>query len=345
MKFEKPKAPKKKAPKKSSGQYWTAERLQYFSSGCSVLDLSLGGGWVRSRIINVVGDKSTGKTLLAIEAAANFIRESKNGLVRILDAEAAFDPKYAETVGLPTRSTEFAAKDDDEPIDTVEDFYDDLLSTLEKNPNRDVFYVLDSLDALTDRAEVKRDLSEGTYGASKAKMMSQIFRRIARRLKNSRVTLFVISQIRDKMDVSFGKKWTRSGGKALDFWAYQVVELQHLGRLKKTRKKVERAYGVKIKSLVSKNKLGPPFRIAEFPIHFGYGVEDLVATLQFLMTVGAASQVEGISSKEEAQKILKRIDRIDDDEYDSLVVSSSKVLREKWNEIEEDFRPSRSKYR
>lgn len=252
--------------------------LPFVSSGCGLLDCMYGGGMVLGRIINIVGDRSSGKTLLAIEAVVNFVLKYKSGQVRYLEAEAAFDEDYAEALGMPVDQVSFARE-----FDTVEHFFKDLDSFLDKlGTSTPGLYVVDSLDALSDTAEMLRDTDKGSFGAAKAKKMSEGFRRVVRRLESSRCLLVVISQVRENIGVTFGAKYTRSGGKALDFYASQIIWLADMGKLKRTIQGIERVEGIKVKARSSKNKIGLPFREAQFPILFGYGVDDVTASIDWL---------------------------------------------------------------
>src|SRR6266700_660763 len=146
------------------GNYFLDARpLELFSSGCQILDLALGGVWPLSRISNIVGDKSTGKTLIAIEACANFSRKFPEGKIYYSESESAFDPSYAQALGMPIEKVRFG-----EDFFTVEDLFEDLekvLKDLEKTPTP-ALYIIDSLDALSDRDELAREIDKGSYGAA-----------------------------------------------------------------------------------------------------------------------------------------------------------------------------------
>lgn len=358
--------------------------LGFLSTGCEVLDLVLGRGYVLGRITNIVGDKSTGKTLLAIEACANFAHQYSQGRIWYREAESAFDEPYAEALGLPLDRVRFLPKD--QVFDTVEDFFEDLESKCdylierhlddadlqktvvqmkkvqdkilkEKNSaakqelrrewsrldqefqkNRPKgLYILDSLDSLSDRKELARDMDQGTFGADKAKQMSTLFRKLVRKVSHANISLIVISQVRDKIGISFGRKTTRSGGRALDFYASHVIYLSHIKTLYKTRKGLQRAIGVRIKAKCDKNKISLPFRECEFTIRFGYGVEDLLASVEWLKT---ARQI----SNKEADTILDNLDKMEEPEYKSIQKEITAKLRTAWQETEKEFLPKRRKY-
>lgn len=317
--------------------------VDFISSGCVLLDEALGGGWAEGRIVNLVGDRSSGKTLLAIEACANFNRKHPNDKIRYGEAEAAFDKGYAGALGMPLEMVEFT--EGEAELNTVEDFYKDILKFIDTRKGRPGLYVLDSLDALSDEAEQGRELNEGTYGANKAKMMGQIFRRIVRKLEKSRVTLIVISQLRDKINVSFGETKTRSGGRALDFYATHIVWLAQISRLKKTRGGVERPYGVNVRASIKKNKVGMPYREVDFPILFGYGVDDLTAGVEWLMEVKADSALDELGLTKAGYKV--RLENLRDKgggEVADLRQRINHHVRVNWQEVEMRFLPKCTKY-
>lgn len=324
------------------GNYFAAPKsdIQFIPSGCQRLDLALGGGWAENRVCNIVGDKSTGKTLLAIEAAANFCIKYPKGKIRYRECEAAFDPKYARALGMPMERVDFGP-----PLETVEDLFEDLQAVI-KGAKQPELYIVDSLDALSDRAEMERSLDEGTYGANKPKQLSQTFRRVVRALAASHVTLMVISQVRSKIGVSFGRGTTRSGGRALDFYASQVAYLSSGAPEYRTFRGEKRAVGIDITARIDKNKIALPFRDAKFQIIFGYGIDDLGASLDWLKHVGALGEV-GLPPKlaEEALTKIKR-QRLATGELPEGVTEAAvrEVVRQQWYEIEGRFLPPRSKY-
>lgn len=269
-------------PKKEGGNYFTSPKkdFKFIPTGCKMLDLALGGGWPESRISNIIGDRSSGKTLLCIEAAANFAKKYPKGRIRYRECEAAFDPAYAAALGMPVDKVDFSKE-----LETVEDFFEDVQAVAEaaKQPE---LYILDSLDALSDRSEMGRAIDEGTFGANKAKQLSQTFRRIVRKVKKSNLTVLIVSQVRSKIGIAFGRETTRSGGRALDFYASIVLYLAHVKTLKKERKKIKRAIGIDVLAKVDKNKVSVAFREARFPIMFGWGIDDEQACLDWLKEIG-----------------------------------------------------------
>lgn len=311
--------------------------VTFISSGCKVLDLALGGGWAEGRVANIVGDKSTGKTLLCIEAAANFVKKYPKGKVRYREAESAFDESYASALGFPMDNVDFG-----EPVDTIEDVFEDLNKVADKAKAPEL-YILDSLDALSDRAEMARDMDEGTYGTGKAKQLSQLFRRVVRKLEDKQITFIVVSQVRDNIGATFmQKKTTRSGGRALDFYASQVVFLAQLGQLKRTINGMTRSTGVSIRAKLEKNKIGLPFRQAEFDIMFSYGIDDLAASIKFLEEAKRLN-VLGLT-KDGVKPYLKKVNAYSDHDYRDTVTRIGRKVEQVWWDVEKSFLPERRKY-
>lgn len=323
----------------SGGNYFSSPKidLHFVPTGCKTLDLALGGGWAEGRIANIVGDKSTGKTLLCMEAAANFAIKHPNGQIRYREAEAAFDRAYAEALGMPMDRVDFG----DEPFETIEDLFEDLTSCIKKATHPEL-YICDSLDALSDRAELKRGMDEGTYGTEKARKLSQLFRRLVREMHSSKLTLIIVSQIRAKIGITFGRTTTRSGGRALDFYASQVLFLSQIGTISKTISSIRRPVGLTIKAKVDKNKVGLPYREATFQLSFGYGIDDVNACLSWLDEAGGLFELKLTTAK--LKEFKRALRGMEDDEFQSVVASIHAAVERQWYDIEKRFIPTRRKY-
>ena len=315
-------------------------KLNLLPSGCTVLDCALGGGYPMGRIVNIVGDKSTGKSLLAIEATANFAHRYPQGDIYYVETEAAFDRPYAESLGMPVSRITFF-----EDVVTIEDFFERLVKVFSgRNKENPGILVLDSLDALSDRAESGRGIDEGSYGAAKAKKISEFFRRMIRQIQTNNVLVIIVSQVRDNINAMFGKKYTRSGGRALDFYASQIIYLAHVKSLRRTINKVDRAVGVIIKARLEKNKIGPPFREAQFSIRFGFGMDDVAACTTFLEESGGLAGVEYFNGGRSVTAKLNQLDKADDATYYEVLKQLKRATRQRWREIETNFAPQRKKY-
>ena len=324
--------PRKKIaePQEEGGLYFDADPPhQFIPSGSTLLDCVLGGGYLLGRITNIVGDKSTGKTLLAMEAFANFHLLFPKGGMYYVEAEAAFDKRYARSCGIPIDKVTIY-----DEIQTVEKLFDQLtevLSLHEKN-KQPALFILDSLDALSDDAELEREIDKGSFGAEKAKRMSQLFRRTAQMIEKSKMCFIVISQVRDNIGVSFGKKVTRSGGRALDFYTSQVIYLAHIKRLTRMIKAVKRTTGVVVKASCEKNKVGLPFRSCEFPILFNYGIDDAVSCINWLADEAKETTFEGLTK----DKAIAAATMAGGSELNKAI---QRKAVEVWGDIDQSFLP------
>lgn len=326
--------------------YFTGEKpdLHFISSGCTLLDCALGGGYAMGRMVNVVGDKSTAKTALATEATTNFCLKHADSKPAYRESEAAFDHSYAAAMGLPLERVDFG--DEDNPLLTVEDFSRDFDKYLvdrikHKTPG---MYTLDSLDSLSDDNEMEQDIGKGTYGMQKAKSLSIFFRTHIRKIEKANTLLFIVSQVRDNIGVTFGEKHRRAGGKAMDFYASQILWLAHVETLKQTIKKVERPYGVVIRANIKKNKVGLPFRKIDFVFRYGFGVDDVVTSANWLKKVERLEDADIDTSPKGFKQYLEELENASDAEYRKEQQSLAKVVKKVWADIETTFLPKRSKY-
>lgn len=327
---------------KPKNSYFTDEKenIKFVSTGCALLDCALGGGIAVGRTANIVGDKSTAKTGTATEVMINFAQEFQAGRIAYRETEAAWDDSYAEAMGLPLDRIDFG--DRENPIITVEDFYIDFEAFCDAQKGEPGLYILDSFDALSDDAEMARDIDKGSFGAAKAKKMSEMFRKLTRKQEKSNVLLFIVSQVRDNIGAMFGEKHKRSGGKALDFYASQVFWLAHIKILKRTINKVERPYGIEILAKVKKNKVGMPFREAQFTFEFGFGINDLLASVTWLNQVDRLDAID--LKKGEFKEYVKEISSMPTDEYRLERARATIAVKQVWSEIETTFLPKRQKY-
>jgi recombination protein RecA len=327
-------------PKINKDGYFSSPKtnIDFINSGCTLLNCVLGGGYPLGRIVNIVGDKSTGKSLLGIEACANFARQY-SGPIYYREVESAWDDEYARALGLPLERVDFGP-----PIVAVEDVFEDLEALLQKVAKKqtNALYVLDSLDALSDRAELKRSMDEGSYAMEKAKRMGQLFRRLVQKIGGNNMCIIIISQVRDNIGVTFGRKTTRSGGRALDFYASQILYLAQLKTLKRTILKVERPIGVRIRAKCEKNKVALAYRECEFNIVFGYGTDSVTASLEWLESVGKLSRV-GVA-KGDVSNMARKVAELGAKERQEMYDLLDKTVTEEWYSIERRFLPIRGKY-
>lgn len=303
--------------------------LQFVSTGCTLLDCALGGGFALGRIANIVGDKSTAKTALATEVLINFGRQYPKGMGCYRDIEAAFDRGYAWDMGLKSERVDFG--NDDEPIVTVEEFALDFSKFLEARikDRQPGVYVVDSLDALVAEAEMERELGDSSYGMEKAKLLSTYLPKVARKIRQSNVLLLIISQVRDNIGVRFGEKHRRSGGRALDFYASQILWLSHIEFLIESYKKLKRSYGMIIRAKVKKNKVAVDRRDIDFTFRYSFGIDDVAASRDWLEQIG----IEEPAVKETTREA-----------YDQERARLARLVKEKWAEVEEGVKPPFRKY-
>lgn len=282
-------------------------------------------------------------SLLAIEACANFRQKYPKGKIIYLEAEAAFDEDYAEALGMPVSSIEFAG--DKLPDFTVESWFEHLQTTLETmvKTQDPCLYIVDSLDALSDRAEKDREIDKGTFGANKPKIIGQLFRRCIKDMERSRIHLMIISQIRDNLGVSFGETKSRTGGRAMDFYASQILWLAQLKRLDRTIRKQKRVYGIQVKAQCKKNKIGLPFREAEFPILFGYGMDEAEALLTWLESIDFDISIWN-EYKDGKSTLAQSIKMLELDARKKVMQQIREVVAKNWEEIETRFLPTVRKY-
>jgi protein RecA len=315
-----------------------------FPTGSILLNLGHSGGWGRGRMVNIVGDTSSGKTLLAIEAAINFAMLHGAENIRYNETEAAFDRAYAYSLGFPL-GVSFTGDDTDTGHGSVivEELFADIEKWIELHPSGPTLYIVDSIDALSDAQEMgNEELGKATMGR-KAKMLSEFFRRMIKPIAKANCCLMLISQIRENIGVTFGETKTRAGGHALDFYASQIVWLYEAGKIVRTVSDVERVVGIRVRWKNKKNKLGPAFSDGEVSILFNYGIDDEISMVNWLKRNKYQGDLSyGLDAYTAA---LGRVRRARD--MDRLVAMHEELTlatKARWQEIAEAMTPPFRKY-
>ena len=325
-------------------------------TGSTLLNLGLSdttwGGYIAGTMVNDIGDSSSGKTIKALTMCAEINELPQLDEYRLIyddaehalafDMERMFGQATAERIEPPAIDEE----GEDQFSNTIQDFHENALNALDAD--RPCIYILDSFDSLTSDEELDKVEEEmearrkgkevkGSYGMAKAKRASALLRQICSRLKDTKSLLLIISQTRDSIDpMSFQKK-TRSGGRALDFYASHITWLA-VGRKHKSK---ERVIGVDCRMKVTKNKLTGKVREVEAPIFYDYGVDDIGSCVDWLLREkvwpGTKQKMKTKWGDMSQEKLIRHI------ENNGLEDDLRELVGNEWGKIEKSLRLNRKR--
>jgi recombination protein RecA len=293
----------------------TRMRVETISTGALTLDLALGGGLPKGRVIEIYGPESSGKTTVALHAIAEV--QKSGGIAAFVDAEHALDPTYAGALGVDIANLLVSQPDNGESALEIVD-------QLVRSAAVDIV-VIDSVAALVPRAEIEGDMGD-THVGLQARLMSQALRKITGNIGKSGCTVVFINQLRHKIGVTYGSPETTTGGNALKFYASVRLDIRRIQTLKKGTDE----FGNRVKVKVAKNKVAPPFRIAEFDIIFGKGIStigclvDLAEETGVLIRKGAWYSYNGDNISQGRDNAIKYLE-----EKPEFAVKVTEMVREK----------------
>jgi recombination protein RecA len=313
-------------------------KVETIPSGALTLDLALGGGLPKGRVIEIYGPESSGKTTLVLHAIAEIQRQG--GVAAFVDAEHALDPTYAAKVGVDIENLLVSQPDTGE---MALEIVDNLVRSMAVD-----LVAIDSVAALVPRAEIEGEMGDSHMGLQ-ARLMSQALRKITGSIGRSNCTVIFLNQLRQKIGITYGSPETTTGGNALKFYASVRLDIRRIQTLKKGTEE----FGIRAKVKVAKNKVAPPFRIAEFDIIFGKGIStmgcllDIAEEMGIIVRKGAWYSYKGenvgqgrdntIKDMEEKPEFAKEVEALVREKLAAgVTVSATKVAPQETEEGEEE---------
>lgn len=318
--------------------------IETISTGSLSLDLALGGGAPRGRVVEIFGPESSGKTTLSLHIVAEAQRSG--GTCAFVDAEHALDPVYARKIGVDVENLLLSQPDSGEQAL-------DIVETLVRSNALDVI-VIDSVAALTPRAEIEGDMGDSHMGLQ-ARLMSQALRKLTAVVSKSKTTVIFLNQMRMKIGIMFGNPETTTGGQALKFYSSVRMDIRSIGKIEGSDQEGKTLIGNRVRVKVVKNKIAPPFKTAEFDIMYDRGISlegelvDLSAKYNITRKSGAFytyNEIKLGQGRENAKdflrenkKIAKELEKAIREEYrsrlDAEPVAQSQAVNTETGEITE----------
>ncbi|MFA5842647.1 MAG: recombinase RecA [Candidatus Gracilibacteria bacterium] len=280
-----------------------AVEIETIPTGSLSLDLALGGGIPKGRVVEIYGPESSGKTTLALHVIAE--AQKQGGQAAFIDAEHALDPLYAQKIGVDLKNLLISQPDNGEQAL-------EITETLVRSNAVDII-VVDSVAALTPRAEIEGEMGDAHMGLQ-ARLMSQALRKLTAAISKSKVSVIFINQIRMKIGVMYGNPETTPGGNALKFYASVRMDIRRVSQIEGSTEQGKELTGNHVRVKIVKNKIAPPFKTAEFDIMYSTGIStsgdllDLGATYEFVHRSGAFytyGELKLGQGRENAKKFLE----------------------------------------
>lgn len=296
--------------------------VELLPSGSLSLDIALGGGYPKGRIIEIYGPESSGKTTLTLHAIAEM--QKQGGTAAFIDAEHALDPAYAKKLGVDTDNLLVSQPDNGEQAL-------EICETLVRSNAVDLI-VVDSVAALVPQAEIDGDMGDSHMGLQ-ARLMSQALRKLTGIINKSKATVIFINQIRMKIGVMFGNPETTTGGNALKFYASVRADIRRIGQIKEG----DNVIGNRTRVKIVKNKIASPFRVAEFDIMYNEGISKTGDVLDLAVQYGVVGKAGAWfdyndakigQGREQTKKYLK--------EHPDVLAEIDNKVRKKVKEAEEN---------
>lgn len=263
---------------------------EWVSTGSSMLDLAISnttnGGVPIGRITEITGMEQSGKSLVSSHLLAN--TQKKGGVAVYIDTENSVSQEYLRAIGVDVEKLLYVS------VDTVERIFETIDTIVEKvrtqERDRLVTIVVDSVAAASTEMEMDSEYGKDGYATAKALIMSKSMRKVTGMIGRERICLVFTNQLREKLGVMFGDKYTTSGGKALQFHASIRLRLKSIGKIKKKTPSGDSIIGVQTRAIVIKNRLGPPQREADFEIYFDRGIDDYASWLKTMKNQNIVKQ-------------------------------------------------------